>query len=350
MRWLKFFGFGTIRREVLAGMPVPHDPYILILGGSHDGQLIGVREALNGDGIRVRLIDHIDPQPFELSVDRSGRYRLEIDGEEMPEPPLVWCRLKIHTILSEWTEATIPEFVRRIEWRKLLSGIAHLYDDRCIHSISALWAAEHKPRQFSEAVKAGFEIPETSFFAGKSYAKGFASRHDPCLAKVIAARNVPRLNAGPDSYRILQTMDLGMDTIDASDEDEFLSTPAMFQEWLTEGWEYRVIAFRDRAFVYRRLDMVQNRTRPDPRILLGAQYEMVPTDPAIRDAASRYLQAMGLHYGTFDLIEPSDGSLYFLECNPEGQWSAAVGHNPAEVAAHFASVLGRLLTHRVAAA
>ncbi len=33
-----------------------------------------------------------------------------------------------------------------------------------------------------------------------------------------------------------------------------------------------------------------------------------------------YLRRAGLRFGAFDLAEDAEGQLWFLECNPNGQW------------------------------
>jgi glutathione synthase/RimK-type ligase-like ATP-grasp enzyme len=41
---------------------------------------------------------------------------------------------------------------------------------------------------------------------------------------------------------------------------------------------------------------------------------------AVSAFCREYLEDVGLHFGCFDFIVDGDGSHWFLECNPNGQW------------------------------
>jgi glutathione synthase/RimK-type ligase-like ATP-grasp enzyme len=62
-------------------------------------------------------------------------------------------------------------------------------------------------------------------------------------------------------------------------------------------------------------------------MLFGHKYQSSEVPQSLQKALCSFLEAMNLDYGAFDLIQSDNGDWYFLECNPEGQWSAANGLN-----------------------
>ncbi|WP_306500187.1 hypothetical protein [Streptomyces lincolnensis] len=58
------------------------------------------------------------------------------------------------------------------------------------------------------------------------------------------------------------------------------------------------------------------------------RYEAVECPDAHRGPLLAFLADFGLHFGAFDFAVAADGTWWFLECNPNGQWAwleAAVG-------------------------
>jgi glutathione synthase/RimK-type ligase-like ATP-grasp enzyme len=50
-------------------------------------------------------------------------------------------------------------------------------------------------------------------------------------------------------------------------------------------------------------------------------YDVVETPPAVRDAVCRMLAGLGLRFAAMDFAVTADGTWYFLDLNPNGQWA-----------------------------
>lgn len=53
----------------------------------------------------------------------------------------------------------------------------------------------------------------------------------------------------------------------------------------------------------------------------SSSFEVASLPLSASTACVRFIEAYGLRFGAFDFAEDVDGSLWFLECNPNGQWA-----------------------------
>ena len=138
-----------------------------------------------------------------------------------------------------------------------------------------------------------------------------------------------------------------------------MSTPIFVQQRILTGWEYRIIGFREKSFFYRVKQPVQSRleSRPDERIILAhpidgkslvpVMYDYVEEIEEVSLMIRKFLHEANLQYGAFDIIIGDEGDVYFLECNPEGQWGASAGANDKELISYFGAVLINEFNNRV---
>jgi hypothetical protein len=331
--------------------------YLMILGGSSDTQLNLVRRHLEALGTPLHFLDHDDAPPFHLAVDPRGQIALTIAGEAVPEPALVWCRLKISLMLGDWSAGGSEEYLRRSEWVGCLGALALHYESRSIFSTAARMRAEYKLQQLVEAAKFGFLVPPTDFFIGKQAATAVLARGAPTVAKVFQTVAIPKLDGNADEYRMMSVMDVSDEQVRDADPEEFAAAPSFFQERLRRGSELRVLAIGDHVHCYRHINSVAQRDRPDERYLLFGDVQgrplhamatrLVETPPFLATAIPALLRSLGLVYGAVDVIETDEG-FYFLEVNPEGQWSAASHYNIEDLGRQFAELLTQELADRSA--
>ncbi|WP_223863289.1 hypothetical protein [Streptomyces sp. 5-10] len=50
-------------------------------------------------------------------------------------------------------------------------------------------------------------------------------------------------------------------------------------------------------------------------------YEPIQCPDGMRRTLVRFLARFGLNFGAFDFAVTTDGTWWFLECNPNGQWA-----------------------------
>lgn len=329
-------------------MIAENDQYILVIGDSSDGQLLGVVETLLNSGAPTVFLDADTCIDVSVDIDRDGRLSLFIDGKPLPKPTLTWSRIKIRSVVSDWSGDGVNEFVRRSEWKGFLTSLSQLLDDTAIYPLMSAWRAENKLDQFRIAGDIGFKIPPTSLFVGKNHALRFVGSHDSTVAKPIVSRNIPKLKGDQDEYRVLLTMAVDPAVVEDAEEEEFQVAPVFFQSRICAGVERRIIAFRDEAFSFEVRGRLEEKQRPDERMLYGgtlrnrqiygSQYRTVDTSLELQGMLSEFLNRMNLMYGAFDILVEPDGSVVFLECNAEGQWCAA-GNTISEINDHWSSTL-----------
>ena len=153
------------------------------------------------------------------------------------------------------------------------------------------------------------------------------------VVKPLLIRNVPRLSGDPQQYRVMMTTAISHAEVAATPVEEFY-TPTFLQARLKRGIEYRVLAFREAVYTYEIRQKLENRVRPDERVLLYGQHKGVPlyaqqyraclAPATIVGRAQRFLELAGLEYAALDVVLDDDDPI-FIEANAEGQWTAAVG-------------------------
>lgn len=335
------------------------DPsYVLVLGASADGQLVGVLDCLKKRNVPCVFLDADTVRDVRFSVGENGRSSLSVDGRALSRPALVWTRIKIGTLLGQAGPEVADEYIKRNEWAGFLSELAYHYEEEQIYQPRHARRADCKMFQFPLAAKAGFSIPNTAYFVGEQHARDFIRAYPRSVAKPIQARSVPAQAGSIDTYINLPTMPVDADTISQADDGEFSHCPQFFQERIAEGVEYRTFGFRDRIFSYRYRTRVEDRYLPDERVLFGGEYrgvslygaQFVAVDPpqGLGEAVREFLERSDLEYAAFDTIETSDGRHVFLECNPEGQWYAAAATGTLQdVCDHFAVIVEQKLSRKI---
>jgi hypothetical protein len=108
---------------------------------------------------------------------------------------------------------------------------------------------------------------------------------------------------------------------DTFDLDSVRPTPVLLQRRIEKVADLRVTAVGHRLFPVRIVtpaDAPLDFRLTDPNDCL---YELVELSAAVSAALIAYQDHWGLRFGAFDPAEDQDGRLWFLECNPAGQWA-----------------------------
>jgi hypothetical protein len=135
----------------------------------------------------------------------------------------------------------------------------------------------------------------------------------------VAAKTLRGVLATAKDLKVMFTTALNAETLKRLQEIA-APFPGLYQPLLEKAREWRVTVVGDDVFaaaIYTddeaRDDWRRLQTTPAVRF----RREQLPIE--IEAACRRYLHAMRLGFGAFDLIERPDGEIVFLECNPSGQ-------------------------------
>jgi hypothetical protein len=133
----------------------------------------------------------------------------------------------------------------------------------------------------------------------------------PTVAKAVAEARVE----GPFGAYSGETFEVSTEL-----EGSVLSTPVLLQRRIGKVADLRVTVIGHKIFPVR---VTAPRGAPlDIRQTPPADcvFEAVALAPPLASALLRYVDAFGLRFGAFDLAEDAEGTRWFLECNPAGQW------------------------------
>jgi len=174
----------------------------------------------------------------------------------------------------------------------------------------AIARAEYKPAQLATAHRVGFVLPATLITNDPREAKEFAARQ-PTLYKPLhaAAYDVDGEPAG-----------IWAAPVEPGELDETVSHCAhLFQALVPKTCDVRAVIVGDRVFCARI-------TAPPGVVDWRAEYrnlryEAVECPAEIHTGLHAFLTHFGLCFGAFDFAVTADGTWWFLECNPNGQWA-----------------------------
>ncbi|MDJ0342523.1 ATP-grasp ribosomal peptide maturase [Streptomyces sp. PH10-H1] len=174
----------------------------------------------------------------------------------------------------------------------------------------AIARAEYKPAQLAAAARLGLTVPRTLITNDPAEAKSFAAEQ-PTIYKPLhaAAYEVDGEPAGIWAARV----EPGEIT------DAISHSAHLFQAQVDKTSDVRVIVVGEQVMCARIISppgVVD--WRAEYRSLA---YEAIDCPPEIRGALLGFVAEFGLSFGAFDFAVTADGTWWFLECNPNGQWA-----------------------------
>ena len=190
---------------------------------------------------------------------------------------------------------------------------------------SAIQSASYKFEQLSRAREFSFRTPATVVTNNIEVAQAFVERHGgSCVYKLLTASTVAvrthPSEAVPDS-RGFSCPTTTVSARDLSARSSLGPAPCQFQELIHKRREFRVTVIGDHVFAVSLELRAPNTARPDWRIHWTRETTAVVGLPsAVADGCRALAESYGLTFAAIDLVETQDGSLYFLELNPIGQY------------------------------
>jgi glutathione synthase/RimK-type ligase-like ATP-grasp enzyme len=104
----------------------------------------------------------------------------------------------------------------------------------------------------------------------------------------------------------------------------FQNAPNYIQEYIEKKYEIRLTMVGDKAFSAK-IDsnsMLPGQGKEDWRegYDYGIKFTEMNVDPLIVSKCIAFLKELELNFGCFDFVVDENEKIYFLECNPNGQW------------------------------
>lgn len=218
----------------------------------------------------------------------------------------------------------------RVEARHGLGGVLTSIEARWVNHPSAIGDGNFKPRQLQAAAAVGMTVPRTMITNSPEVARKFACEiGQPVIYKVFEPPILP-------DQRVIFTS-----VVDPNDLDDpaIRLTAHMFQEQVPKEFDARVTVIADKCF-----GVAIHASSEAAKVDFRADYDAVSYTPLTLPAElpgqlRAYLDGFGLAFGAFDFAVTAMGKYYFLECNPNGQWSWLQDETGLPMAEAFAEYL-----------
>lgn len=222
----------------------------------------------------------------------------------------IWLRRPRWPVVDPTLEHTDRVFAQQ-EAVAAIGGAWRVLADRCISPPDAMQAARWKMRQLGTASRLTLPVPETVVTNDPEAAAAFAAA-GPTIAKAVAEVRVETAD------EVLVGEAFALD--ETFDEESVRPTPVLLQRRVDKVADVRVTAVGGSLFAVR--ITTPEGAPPDFRQTEArdCRYEVVRLPDSIASGLLSYLDSFGLRFGAFDLAEDHEGTLWFLECNPAGQW------------------------------
>lgn len=292
---------------------------VLVIAQGEDLTADLVVEALRARGVEVSRIDTADfPRRLSLAaapdrVDAPGYLCTEHHLIDLAAVRSVYRRSPARFSFPDGMSGPEERFATQ-ESVYGLGGVLATQPWRWIDHPSAVADASYKPRQLQVAVQGGLAVPRSLVTNIGARARAFAAEVGGAVVYKSLATGVV---VEEDELRLVYTSRLTADDLD--DAAVGLSCH-LFQEWVPKVFDVRLTVVGERCFA------VAIRTEHPEAVIDWRRrydtlrYEVIDTPVGVRTSVRAYLHAFGLNFGAFDFSVAPDGSWWFLECNPAGQW------------------------------
>jgi hypothetical protein len=286
---------------------------ILIVASDEDVHARRVAQEIEHIGAPAAIFDwrtaaNTSVASLRYGTDRARRSVRLLDDHrafDLREVDAVWTR--------RVGPATVPPSILGVdqrsfvaaEWWDLLYG---LLDGP--HAVSPLDAQRSatKPAQLARAPRAGLTIPDTLITSDPLEAGGFIDEHGGRV--VHKTMNSPR-------DRLLAT--LRWEERHRSDLARLPLVPTIFQELIEGPRDLRVTVIGTTCYAAS-IEGGASAKHVDSRLDVDVPIIPFELPPALASALIDLMGLLGLTFATIDLKQAWDGTFYFLELNPQGQF------------------------------
>ncbi|QQE77761.1 hypothetical protein GI364_17765 [Alicyclobacillus sp. SO9] len=204
-----------------------------------------------------------------------------------------------------------------IEVEAALEGVLRCLPANFVSHPKAIYHAEYKLVQLQEALRCGFQVPDTLLTSDYSQGKEFLDTYVRSITKPLRRGRLIK----DSTVTLFYTTELSQNQLERH-QDSLKVTPAYIQKRIDKQYDLRVTVFGHTVFCVAIHSQEQEDTKLDWRRKQEDLKETVFDLPQhIVDKCINLVKSLDLQYGAIDLILDTEGNYYFLEINPTGQWA-----------------------------
>jgi len=284
---------------------------VLILSRADDLHATTVRDRVVARGFPCSIVDTSWDEPLSLAgiIDADVECSLSLGAVTVDSGCRIWWR-RPHSPAADdrlWDER-VRSFLAS-ERKFGLHGLLFAAAQRIINDPFREASANYKPRQLAAARKVGLAVPRTCITNRADVAREFIED----LRR--QGRRAIFKPLSPSRYHMAETRLVVADQIR---DAELQMAPVIFQECVEKGEDVRVCVVGGKQFAA--TVKTDHEELVDWRIDPLASYEARDLDNSLRNRLGCLVEALGLESGSIDLRVDRDGTPYFLEINPSGQF------------------------------
>jgi len=290
----------------------------LLIGYRDDPHLLAVSKAAESRGVACLIVDpHSMRDRVTLSVGNIDEPSVAVTSGESAVVSVnsVWFRFKPIVELPYWgpMQTSAAHFAQN-EWRTTLRSLEQFFPNALwINPPHAQNAANSKIAQLIRARDCGFKIPETLVTNDPREVKSFIQAHRRVIYKTL------EWAAFPDQTGVYTT-EIDENMV-ANNVASIQRAPGVFQKFIEKAFELRVTVVGEKMFAARINTPARGKGAIDWRHnIFDSIYEAWELDESTRANISAFQRTFGLMYGAYDFICAPSGEVFFLECNPAGQY------------------------------
>ena len=281
---------------------------VLILSFEDDYHALAIQALLKKYDCIADIVDTaLFPESISLTHKGAEFGDIVINGRPMTDYRSIWLRRasppKLNNAIASHEEAVFA--VR--ENMDALWGALHAARIPIYNEPEAERKARFKPYQLRLAHACGLRVSDTLITTSPDDVLNFREKHREIIYKGFSGLTPSMLDTRP------------LEEKDLTDLWRLRYAPAIFQEYVKHGKEYRVTVIEGDAFAAE-IQIRNEAARYDWR--LDANYGVVkailPTD--VEERLIALCRKLNLSSGSIDLRETPEGEIYFLEINPSGQF------------------------------
>ena len=274
--------------------------------------------------VRLNTEDYGNQYEFDLSVSQHGpaltvTFR---DGTQITNTSIqaVYFRQPLLPTLHPEVASQDRDFATR-EIREQFRSLWRVIDEKkWVNHPRHLWLASNKVEQLSVAVRTGFTIPDTLVTRSLPKIKEFFNYHDGrMICKAIKNGFINHHDGA--TVALTQRIDEGF----FSQAQEYASIPSIFQNEIRKTYDIRVIVIGAKVFATAIHSQDYAETEVDWRAWdlcnFSLRHEPIELPNGVAAGCQSITAQYELTYSAIDLILGQDGTYYFLEMNPNGQWA-----------------------------
>ncbi|MCF5806075.1 hypothetical protein [Pseudomonas tremae] len=201
------------------------------------------------------------------------------------------------------------------EWSSFLKSLYSRLEGLWLNSPNAIFAAEDKPLQLMLAHELGFNVPPVMITNDISSVRAITD------ASQAVCKPLRQAVLTGETERVIFTSRIG--NLEEVKAESIALAPFIVQKEIVKKYDVRVTVVGHQIFATAiwsqehaetEVDWRQG-SRPDLR------HEKITLEPIVQQQCLALLVNLGLRYGAIDFVCDREGTLWFLEINPNGQWA-----------------------------